>query len=262
MTTTKKPERNLIIVPITGRRKSGKDTVASLAVSKFRCSGTIALGDWFKVLLSKHFKVPLDHFYGPERDRPLPQPIQLRHSDISRLIASAGSSVGNHVDVRFQKISISKWVGRQINSLRELMIWFAQEVITNSVGADIHNQITQKAITNFLKDRPIHPRAFDVVLIPDVRQYPQSVWFSSKAQWSDKKPRYEFVYPIKIERPDGTFDQTSEEVAVDAFPAGYFFETIVNDGTIAELEGKVKETLERIRAAAAKAKAAQKLVKP
>jgi hypothetical protein len=243
-----------VIIPITGRRLSGKDTVAKLAIEKFSCTGSVALSDWFKVLLAKHFSLPLENFYSAKKDEPFDRPIVIRHGDISRLLSATSQSASVFVDVRYQKLSISRWIGREVKSIRELMIWWANEVVSGSkeLGEGLHNAITAGAIKKIVdaenkrdpkKDSP------NVILVTDVRRHGQSVWFSDKPDsYPETEPRFKHVYPIKIERPLGTLDQDPSEMAVDEFPDNYFFATIVNDEDISALEQKVQEVLGKIRA--------------
>lgn len=233
-----------IIVPITGRRASGKDTIARIGIEKFGCTGSVALSDWFKRLLAAHFKLPLEDFYSAKKDQDLERPLVIRRGDISRLLSSTSQMASKFVDVRYQKVSVMKWEGREIKSLRELMVWWANDVISENLGEELHNVITAQALDP--KTQPVRIRRkakrgeFDLIFITDARQYKQSAWFKTHG--------FEHVYPIKVVRPLGSFDQTAPEKAVDEFPEGYFFETIINDESLEVLEQKVVAVLGRIRA--------------
>lgn len=238
-----------IIIPITGRRASGKDTIASMGIEHYGCLGSVALSDWFKKLLSDHFKIPLADFYDTKKkDADLATPIIIRRGDIARMLSKTSQLAAKHVDVRYQKLSVAKWEGREIKSLRELMLWWADEVITKNFGETVHNAITAEAIKALPRKHASEDRDFDVIFVTDARQHGQSAWFKSAG--------FQHVYPIKIVRTLGTLDQTAPEKATDEFPNGYFFDTIVNDedptapkeANLEALRVKVGATIGKIRA--------------
>jgi len=235
-----------IIIPITGRRASGKDTIAQMGIEHYGCTASVALSDWFKKVLSDHFKIPLADFYSPKKDAELETPIIIRRGDIARMLSKTSQLASKHVDVRYQKLSVAKWEGRECRSLRELMIWWADEVITKNFGETVHNAITAEAISKIERKHAGEENAFDVIFVTDARQFGQSSWF---------KANFKHVYPIKITRPLGTLDQTFPEKATEEFPPEYFFATIVNEENpgaskeenLAVLKEKVGEVIGKIR---------------
>jgi hypothetical protein len=223
-----------IIIPIAGRRGSGKDTLAKMGIEKFGATASFALSDWFKRLLAHEFKIPLEDFYSSKKDERLAKPIVLKLNNIRALKSATSMMSGKTIDMRIAQISIMQWDGREIWSLRDLMIWFAEEVINNNLGKDFHNKIVEAEIDQLEEEED----RFAVVFVTDARQVEQADAF---------KTTHEFVYPIRITRPDGTNDSTVPEKAVDEFPDKYFFADIVNEGTLDELEVKVRRVLGRIR---------------
>jgi hypothetical protein len=226
-------KEKFVIIPVTGRRRSGKDTFATIAKEKYGATAIVALSDWFKKLLAVEFKIPLDDFYSANKDLSLEKPIILKADNVRRLKSKASSAMGPTIDVRVSKISVNKWEGRKIESIRDLMIWFAHEVITLNLGDEFHNIVTDQAIRS-VDD----PGKMSVVFVTDARQFRQSKYF---------KDNYEFTYPLKIVRTEGPQDNTPPEKMVDEFPENYFYATVVNDGSLEDLEAKVKKFMGQVR---------------
>ncbi len=221
-----------ILVTITGRRGSGKDALAKIGVEKFGCAGSVALSDWFKKILAKEFRLPLADFYSEKKDEPFKTPIRLSMGDFRRLKRNL---IDLGMLLQVDRMSVVKWENREIGSIRELMLWFANEWITKEYGDEFHCKVTE---AQALKQVPRKEGAYNVIFITDARQLRQVNFF---------KKSYE-VFPIKIDRPDGPHDSNSVENAVDEFPeSGYFFDTIVNDGTLEDLESKVKNILTSLK---------------
>lgn len=220
-----------ILVVLTGRRGSAKDSVADIAIKKFGAVGKVALADWFKQELSKEFKIPLDKFYSAEKDATLSTPIVISRPNLRALMQRMGFLGFNGI----HRVSTSKWEGRQINSIRELMLWFGHEIVTNFAGDEFHCKVTESSSLAKLPRKEHHA---NVIFVTDARQYIQSKYFVDK---------YPFVFPVLVTRPNGSADDHPVERSVDEFPSNYFFHTVENDGTLDDLEDKVKELLVAIK---------------
>ena len=220
-----------VLIVLTGRRQHGKDTVADIGVDKFKCAGKVALADWFKKVLANEFRIPLENFYdAAEKDKPLDKPIVLTRPNLRNLVMQLGEHGFNNVN----SLSTMKWWGRTINSLRDLMLWFGNEVVTNNCGDTFHCQVTERSFKALKRSSSIN-----AIFVTDARKYEQSKYFVDK---------FPFVFPVRVIRPGGTDDNHQVEVANDLFPEEYFFETIVNDGSLKDLETKVKDLLMTIKA--------------
>lgn len=226
-------EKEVVIVPITGRRGSGKDSIARIAIEKFRCAGSVALSTWFKTLLSAEFKIPIEDFHSSKKDEPFARPIVIGMSNLRRLKSAMSAQSGKGTDISITKIPVGRWDGRQIDSIRDLMVWFAHEFVTVNLGDQFHNEMTDKLIEAI----PLTER-YNVIFVTDARQFKQSVYYSK---------RYKHFYPIHVSRPTGPQDTSAPEVATDEFPQGYFFARVINDGSIEKLEAGVLKLLQWIR---------------
>ena len=220
-----------ILVVLTGRRGSAKDSVADIAINKFGAAGKVALADWFKQELSKEFKLPLVNFYSAEKDATLSSPIVISRSNLRALMQRLGFLGFNNL----HRVSTSRWEGRQINSIRELMLWFGHEIVTGFCGDAFHCVVTEMQTLSKLPRRANHA---NVIFVTDARQYIQSKYFMDK---------YPYVFPVLVTRSGGSADDHPVEKSVDEFPSNYFFHTVENDGTLDDLEDKVKELLVAIK---------------
>lgn len=217
-----------IYIVLTGRRGSGKDSVADIAIKDFGCAGKVGLADWFKKELSEEFRIELHKFYSEQKDMDFCPPIvlSLRHirGMVNRL-ADAGYP-GTH------RMATGKWDGRELKTIRQLMLWFGHDVVTQTCGDAFHCEVTEK------RGLPKVPRVpgnhVNIVFITDARQYEQSKYFLDK---------YPFVFPVQVVRAGGTQDTHPVEASTDGFPERYFFHVVENNGTMEELGKKVQKML-------------------
>ena len=217
-----------IYVVLTGRKFHGKDSVADLAISKYGNIYKFALADWFKKSLSDQFNIPLDKFYN-SKDSILEKPLILTEQVLSD--AQCAVSANGYLEAAL--IPMGKWKDRQICSLRELMIWFGAELVRTNCGGEFHCKVTDRNIQAY-------PRNFsniNIIFITDARFLEQSQYWK----------KYEFVYPVKVVRPGSSNENVTSEREVDEFPAGYFFTTIMNDGSLEDLGIKVDAMLQDIK---------------
>lgn len=219
-----------VLIVLTGRRQHGKDTVADIGIKKFKCAGKLALADWFKEELSKEFRIPLEKFYDcEEKDKEFGKPIILTKANVRNLLMRVGDLGFNNVN----RISTMKWWGRQLRSIREMMLWFGHEFVTKNCGDTFHCEVTERRLGDIQRNGEVN-----AIFITDARKFEQSNYF---------KKKFVYVYPVRVTRPGGTEDDHFVEKANDAFPEDYFFETIVNDGELSDLENSVKDLLVKVK---------------
>jgi len=220
-----------VLVVLTGRKGHGKDAVADIGISKYNCAGKVALADWFKKVLSTEFKIPLNKFYDVvDKDAVLSKPITINERNLRNLVRA----IETHGYKGASRLSVSKWMGRQIHSLRDLMVWFGGEVVYKNVSPTFHCDVTVRA----LKDTPRSDEGANVIFVTDARFYEQSKYFLE---------RFPFVYTVRIQRPNGSNGDDMTEKCNDEFPDNYFFKTIINDGTIEDLTDKVGKVMMSIK---------------
>lgn len=221
------------MIVLTGRKRTGKDTLADITMAKSNEANVskFALADWFKHALSNVFKLPIDKFYSEEKDAILDTPIVITKALMDRLMVVLNENDVKHGYVMF---STSKWIGRQINSIRELLIWFGSEVVRNNLGGEYHCEVTYKKMQDASRKSITN---YNILILTDARFLEQSKFF---------KDRYEHSYAVLIKRPGLDESNDPTETANDNFPTGYFFDTIINDGTLEDYEKKISQTLERI----------------
>jgi hypothetical protein len=221
-----------ILIVLTGRKRSGKDTFADFAIAKANCLAKTALADWFKEDLAKEFNLPLEKFYTDDKDKPLDTPIIITRAKLDRLMVLLSER-----DVKQgyfpHTFTTSRWEGRKIDSIRDLLIWFGSEVVRNNLGGEFHCEVTNQRI----KDMKRNLTGNNVIFVTDARFLEQSKFFLD---------RYPYSYPVLIKRPGGSNSNDPTETANDNFPPGYFFDTIINDGTVKDFEDKAKIALKRI----------------
>lgn len=219
-----------VLIVLTGRRQHGKDTVADIGINKFNCTAKLALADWFKEELSREFKIPIEKFYDiNEKDKKFDSPLILTKANVRHLLMRIGDLGFNNVN----RISTMKWWGRQLFSLRDMMLWFGHEFVTKNCGDTFHCKVTERRLADIQRNGEVN-----AIFITDARQFGQSNYF---------KEKFAYVYPVRVVRPGGTEDNHAVEIAGDSFPEGYFFETIVNDGDVLNLENSVKDLLIKVK---------------
>lgn len=224
-----------ILVVLTGRRSHGKDAVADIAIKDFGATGKVAQADWFKQLLSRVFGIPLEKFHNTEKDALLVKPIVVTNNHLRLLMVDVGKYAFGYNNLNTARFSTSKWIGRQINSIRELMLWFGHDVISSNFGDTFHSAVTEQLFLSKLPRKEDHA---NLIFITDARQVAQSNYFVQK---------YPFAFPVLVERPDSSADSHPVETSVNTFAKEYFFHTIQNDGSLEDLKGGVKELLVKIK---------------
>lgn len=221
-----------IYVVLTGRRGHGKDTVAGM-MANYGANHSVALADWLKELLAKEFFLPVGDFYDEKiKDAPLAKPIVLNVKHLHHFV----NALVEHGYKNYANMATSKWYGVQFDTLRDLMVWFGHDFVNELCGEQFHCSITDKRIE---KIKSADSADKNVILITDGRVYGQSKY------WVD---RYPLVFTVKVEKPGGPMDNNALENSVDQFPAGYFYATIINDGSKEDLDQKVKTLMEKILA--------------
>jgi hypothetical protein len=128
------------------------------------------------------------------------------------------------------RIAAAKWINRQINSPREMMLWFGHDVVSMHCGPKFHCQVTEKRLARI----PRKPNHANIIFITDARMHEESKYFVDK---------FPLAFPVLIDRTNSSSDDHPVERSVDEFPAGYFFHTLKNDGALEELPEKVKQML-------------------
>ena len=223
-----------IFVVLTGRKGHGKDSVADIAIKEFGCAGKVALANWFKETLAQEFKIPLEKFFDTQqKDAEFEKPIVVQRRNLRNLLLK----IGEYGFMNVNKISTMRWEGRQLRSIREMMLWFGHEVVTKSCGDVFHCKVTEERKIPLIPRKPNHA---NIIFITDARQYVQSKYFMDK---------YKYVFPVLVSRPNGSGDDHPVEKAVDEFPESYFFAKIENDGSLGDLNDKVRQLLLLIKKA-------------
>ena len=228
-----------IFVVLTGRRGHGKDTVADIAIEKFKCSAKVALADWFKEELSKEFRIPIERFYDQKlKEEPFEKPVVVQRKNLRSLLLK----IGEYGFMNVNRLSTVKWEGRELKTTRDMMLWFGHDLVTVCCGDDFHCKVTDE---QRIADLPRKPNHANIFFITDARKYLQSKYFVEK---------YKHVFPIKVTMPNGSHDDHMVERAVDEFPPDYFFAELKNDGDLKDLEEKVHKMLLAIKKSVKKSK--------
>lgn len=221
-----------VFIVLTGRKGHGKDTVADFAINDYKCDGKVGMADWFKEALAHEFNLPLDLFFNPElKDEPFSAPIIMKRKNIRNFLFKIGEYGFNNVN----RISTMKWENRVFNTPRDMMLWFGHDFISLCCGEQFHCQVTDKLKIDKFPRKENHVNIF---FVTDARKYMQSKYYLD---------HYDYVYPVKVVRPDGSDDDHAVEKSVDEFPEGYFFDVIDNDGTLDDLKKKVHKVLLKVK---------------
>lgn len=221
-----------VYVVLTGRTGSGKDTFAKIGVEKYGCAGYAALSDWFKKVLSDEFKLSIETFYSDLKERPFKSPIMVSRRNLRNLKKAWADHGG--LSMGADRIATSQWVGRQLSSPREMMQWFAQDVVNKTVGPEFHCKVLEET---YFKTAP-RSNEINLFFITDARNYKQSKYF---------KDKYPDVYTVKlVGSTDSEGSVHSSELDVERFPKNYFDAVIKNDGSLEDFEKEIGGFLESV----------------
>jgi len=198
-----------ILILLQGDPGSGRRTVADIAVGKFNCTGSISINHWCVGVLSNEFKVPLEDFFD---SKPFEKPIIVKRSNMSKLLMKIGEYGFNNVN----RISTGRWYGYLIMSPQVLLTWFRDMFVTKNCGLGFHLKVTKERFIDKWESRK--ESEHNAFLITDLNGDITSKDIQSL--------RPAFIFTV-------TVSKTPKE-------ATYL---LLNDGTLSDLENKVKDML-------------------
>lgn len=219
----------LILITLTGRAQHGKDSTANFGIEKYSCTAKFALADWLKESASRVFNIPL-RFFNENKDTAFQTPIVLNQDSLRRIIQELKQNGCPH----WMKIPTSRWLGRQLSTPRDILVWFSEEIIKPNLGNTVYCDKVRAKILS-LPETPGKPT---VIFVTDCR-FPFEVTYFEH--------NFPNTYPIKIVRPGMPQLNHSSEVSVDQFQADAFFAILDNEGTLEDLSGGVVSLLTLIR---------------
>ena len=142
-----------MIIGISGRARSGKDTVANIMITKFNFK-KLSFADPLKEFCSQAFNIPLNYFHDDDKkDSPLPMPITVTEQHLGVLVtclADAGCIVTpNHInEINLKGLGLIFVSPRNI--LQIVGTDLCRGVFGNSVWINIFKNKISKAEGNFI----------------------------------------------------------------------------------------------------------------
>jgi len=158
-----------MIIALSGRARSGKDTCADILVSKHNFT-KISLADPIRELCSKVFNIPVSTFLSDElKEKPFEEPVYLGYSRIIDIIEVIEDNWGFDID-KVSHLNMLKLAGEQLKHPRHILQVVGTEVIRNNVDKDIFLKLADKRIGNTSKN----------IVITDCRFSNERKWFKKQ----------------------------------------------------------------------------------
>ena len=158
-----------MIITLSGKARSGKDTCADILVNKYNFE-KFSLAQPIRELASKVFDIPLDTFTSDElKEKNFTHPIILDEAYLGHIIDIVENDWGFNVD-EVAKVGMMKQLGAEFIHPRRILQTVGTEVIRNNVDKDIFLKLADKRIGISNKN----------IVIVDVR-------FSNEREWFKKQ---------------------------------------------------------------------------
>ncbi len=242
------------IIAFTGKARSGKDTSCSIVKAILEDEygynvAVMAFADNLKISASKIFDLTWNDLYGETKETP--QVFDLSYHELMFKVAEAMEFTFKderyHLDFKL----MSELTGRLIMELKKVakptlltrlgfskkykfssrqiqQIW-GTEVIRKVMGDKFWSKDLEKRMVNFFDACAIRYQD-GVVLISDLR-------FDSEAEWLGRFPHQ----TIEVKRDN--VDKISSHVSENGISTKYERDIIHNNGTLADLENKLRAIL-------------------
>lgn len=242
------------IIAFTGKARSGKDTSCSIVKAILEDEygynvAVMAFADNLKISASKIFDLTWNDLYGETKETP--QVFDLSYHELMFKVAEAMEFTFKderyHLDFKL----MSELTGRLIMELKKVakptlltrlgfskkykfssrqiqQIW-GTEVIRKVMGDKFWSKDLEKRMVNFFDTCAIRYQD-GVVLISDLR-------FDSEAEWLGRFPHQ----TIEVKRDN--VDKISSHVSENGISTKYERDIIHNNGTLADLENKLRAIL-------------------
>jgi hypothetical protein len=205
-----------ILIALRGKPGSGQKDVADIGIEKFNCTGKTAILDWQKKLLSDEFGVSLE-LLNSEEPVVLDRPFAVKPSNIRRLLMKLGEYGFSNIN----RVSTGKWNGRYIATTEDMINWFSKEFVLAICGDMFVGEVTKN-----LGIKPIvrkEDQTYDVIFVTDVE---------TDAQINALKHGISLFFVVSVDKTDTN---------------ALAFESIVNDGSLVDLELKVRDMLLKVQ---------------
>lgn len=218
-----------VVVMLTARRGSGKDTIADYAIDKLNCQTKFAQAEILKQSAMKVFGLSADNVSGG-KDTPFETPLTLDVKQLRKMI----TELGDLGCAGYRQIPSSKWLHRCFNTPRQLLVWYAEDILKKYLGEAFFIKHLLKTIDKYERDNSRN----NIIFVTDVRFYELEA-LTLTAQYSK-------VYPIKVIRNDIEKLDLRSENSIDVFPDDFFYATIENNGSLDDLYTKVDGIISNI----------------
>ncbi len=158
-----------MIVSLSGVKRSGKSTVASILVNKFAFK-EIALADPLRALCSKVFDIPLSTFLSDElKEKQFERPVFLNEAHLGHILAIIENEWGFEVTPEASG-AMSEFIGVGFKHPRQILQIVGTEVIRGSIDDNIFLNLADRRIEELNGN----------VVVSDVR-------FEVEQQWAKKQ---------------------------------------------------------------------------
>jgi len=163
-----------LIIGLSGRMGSGKDTVANMIKEKFQNVEILHFSDALKNICLDVFNCTYQQVYGQEKEVEFFTPLVITHDHILELMYWIQKSrvIPNYKNIADNAYSLlSEFIGKEMRTPRQLMQLLGTEMIRGCFVDSYHIDYTDLRVTLSTKD---------IILIPDVRFFNEKEWLRSK----------------------------------------------------------------------------------
>lgn len=142
-----------MIIGVSGRARSGKDTIAKIMIDKFGFK-KISFADSLKEIASDAFEIPLNYFHDDDKkDSPFPMPILVTEQHLERLVKNLLAAGCDITQNQVNELN-SKGLGLSFVSPRQLLQIVGTDLcrgtLGNTVWIDIFKRKVSVAEGNFI----------------------------------------------------------------------------------------------------------------
>lgn len=117
------------LIGISGKPRAGKDSIADVLVKHFGYT-KLSFADPLKTITSNVFKIPLDEFYGDNKDEPYDKPVIVTKTHLCLLIDELG------VDPNREQEFFDLFEGTELGSHRRMLQFVGTDVVRKHVDEE------------------------------------------------------------------------------------------------------------------------------
>lgn len=213
-----------MLITLSGRARSGKDTTGDILVEKFNFT-KIALADPLRSLCSKVFDIPLNTFLDDNlKEKAFEYPVSLTASDLGYIMAIVEHEWGFEVTEEAAR-QMKEFEGFAFENPRKILQIVGTEIIRGSIDDAIFLKLADKRINSCPTD----------VVVTDVR-------FKVEQEWAKNKG----AIMCLIKRPNNKLKVDSHRSENELDDETMFRTVFTNDADLSRFQIEVTEYFNEI----------------